>query len=80
MAVAQRLNQPLVELFIQTINSTLSYQQKHFQELCSCMTVNLSTRLRRGTKARPPIDNGIRILIKYLRQYVHSHWSIGVFR
>ena len=27
----------LVELFIQTINTTLIYQQKHFQELCSCI-------------------------------------------
>ena len=61
MAIARRLNRPLVELFIQTINSMLSYQQKHFQELCSCMTVNLSTRLRRGMKARPLIDNEIQI-------------------
>ena len=30
--IVQSLNRPLVELFIQTINSTLIYQQKHFQE------------------------------------------------
>ena len=34
--IARRWNLPLVELLIQTINSTLIYQQKHFQDLVSC--------------------------------------------